>query len=109
MTDRHMPAPAVGDRVHFWARSTIGVNDKLQPFAGTVVFVHSPSLVNLSAHDHAGNPRSVASVQLRAPNPMEDQHAADRQYATWPVARMIEEAKARHAEASLDPTAGAAS
>lgn len=85
-----IPKPTIGREVWFWGMSTIGVNDRLQPFAGKIIYVHSPSMVNLFVMDHGGGTRILSSVQLRAPNPGQDGHGKGANYATWTPHQMRE-------------------
>jgi hypothetical protein len=84
-----MVKPTVGRQVWFWADLTFpgsrAVPDPGEdpiPLAATVVFVHSPSLVNLAVYDAYGNLFTQEKVVLvqegGAPMP-------DGPFCTWPV------------------------
>jgi hypothetical protein len=88
MTTTSTPKPFVGDPVLFYGQSRIGVNDPLQPFAGKIIYVHSPEMVNLIVWDHAGGAHTKSSVRLRAPSPGNDSHGADQNFATWSQEQM---------------------
>lgn len=77
-------APTVGRKVWFYTMATdhFRVADPKQPFDATVVFVHTPTLVNLLVVNHSGQTMVREGVELRDPSP-DDKHGADTEFATW--------------------------
>jgi hypothetical protein len=82
--------PTIGRKVWFWTAFDQNVHDKVQPFDATVIFVHSPTTVDLHVVDHAGQMLRRTSVELLDPSrpatePGEtpDCHGTGREYATW--------------------------
>ena len=80
-------APTIGRKVWYWTNNPNGMLDNKQAFDATILFVHNPTMVNLSVIDHEGNPSVETSVQLRDPAPegqKPDQHEfGGSAYATW--------------------------
>jgi hypothetical protein len=92
--------PTVGRQVWLWGAPGT-VLDPAQPFAASIVLVHSAAevtgVVNLAYHDHVGVPMLASSVPLRMPkvgvpegdygtgHGVNDRHDPARVevYATW--------------------------
>jgi hypothetical protein len=70
--------PTIGLPVWLWAGETepVTTKDRLQPLAGTVVFVHGDGDVAVSYVDHSGNRGFVHQVTLHEPSPG-DQHGPE--------------------------------
>jgi hypothetical protein len=82
-----MIKPTVGRQVWFWpdemfpgSRPIPDPGEGPVPLAATVVFVHSPNLVNLAVFDCYGNLFSQEKVYLA-----QDGAVAPVPFCTWPV------------------------
>jgi hypothetical protein len=87
--------PTVGCVVHYWpgkhdfvrpALGTMSRIDPEQPFVATVVFVHSPTTVNLVVTDHYGNMLSRPRVPFG--------RSTERSGWEWPQIKPAAEAAA---------------
>lgn len=85
------PNPTVGRKVWYYGQSLIGANDRNVPFDATIIFVWTPTMVNLRVTDHAGGVHIKTSIQLRAPD-AGDAHGSSN-FATWTPHQMREHAK----------------
>jgi len=78
--------PTVGRKVYFYSPTPEGADkpshalDAKQPFDATILYVWSPTCVNLAVTSHTGRQMYPTSVELRDPSP-EDGHNGT--YATW--------------------------
>lgn len=86
--------PTVGRKVWLWTASATNAQAADQPFDATVIFVHSPSVVDLQYTNHWGTGGTQKSVPLREPSMpgdgapesvhgVNDVHGSGETYATW--------------------------
>lgn len=95
--------PSIGRKVWFYeALADAGCLDQYQPYDATIVYVHSPSIVNLRVTKHSGDTIIRTSVPLRNPaGAGVDLHGSGNPYCTWMPYQMGQAAKTEAAEAKL--------
>lgn len=76
-----MSKPSIGRMVHFWPYREDAASGDVKPFAMTIAFVHSQTMVNLGGWDHNGRHCNATSVPL-----LRDGETIPRNgfYAAWP-------------------------
>jgi hypothetical protein len=95
-------SPTIGRVVWYWKNPPAEGDNKTQPEAAIVCYVHSDILVNLHVFDHNGVACSVTSVVLRQPGDGKPAHS----YCEWMPYQVGQAAKAEAADAAATANVG---
>lgn len=73
----------IGRKVWYWHPQVSAVEDTLQAFDATVIYVYPDGDVKLQATNHWGTTNTVSRVKLYDPSTDDRHGAVDYAYCTW--------------------------